>query len=55
MLGMGDRLGRIAPGFLADLVAVDGDPLARIDALFTGVRWVMKEGRVVVDRRRVRR
>ncbi len=55
MLGVGDRLGRIAPGFLADLVAVEGDPLARIEALFTGVRWVMKEGRVVVDRRRVRR
>lgn len=51
MLGMADRLGRVAPGFLADLVAVEGDPLARIDALFTGVRWVMKDGRVVVDRR----
>ncbi|MGE0812307.1 MAG: amidohydrolase family protein [Vicinamibacterales bacterium] len=51
MLGMGDRLGRVAPGYLADLVAVDGDPLTRIDVLFTGVRWVMKDGRVVVDRR----
>ncbi|MEZ5293873.1 MAG: amidohydrolase family protein [Vicinamibacterales bacterium] len=51
MLGMGDRLGRVAPGYLADLVAVEGDPLARIHDLFTGVRWVMKDGRVVVDRR----
>jgi imidazolonepropionase-like amidohydrolase len=51
MLGMADRLGRVAPGFLADLVAVEGDPLSRIDALFTGVRWVMKDGCVVVDRR----
>lgn len=51
LLGMEARLGRVAPGFAADLVAVEGDPLARIDALFTGVRWVMKDGRVVVDRR----
>jgi imidazolonepropionase-like amidohydrolase len=50
LLGMGDRLGRVAPGFLADLVAVEGNPLADINALFTGVRWVMKDGRIVVDR-----
>ncbi len=51
LLGAQDRLGRIAPGFLADLVAVQGDPTTTIDALFTGVRWVMKDGKVVVDRR----
>jgi imidazolonepropionase-like amidohydrolase len=51
LLGMPDRIGRIAPGYLADLVAVDGDPLQNIEALFTGVRWVMKDGKVVVDRR----
>jgi imidazolonepropionase-like amidohydrolase len=51
LLGVDDRLGRVAPRYLADLVAVDGDPLTRIDDLFTGVRWVMKEGRVVVDKR----
>lgn len=51
LLGVQDRLGRVAPGYLADLVAVEGDPTIRIDALFTGVRWVMKDGRVVVDRR----
>ncbi len=50
LLGLGDRLGRVAPGFLADLVAVEGDPIADINALFTGVRWVMKDGRTVVDR-----
>ena len=27
------------------------DPLQAIDALFTGVRWVMKDGKVVVDKR----
>jgi imidazolonepropionase-like amidohydrolase len=51
LLGMQDRIGRIAPGYLADLVAVDGDPLQNIESLFTGVRWVMKDGKVVVDKR----
>lgn len=51
LLGVDDRLGRVAPGYLADLVAVEGDPTARIETLFAGVRWVMKNGRVVVDRR----
>lgn len=51
LLGMGDRLGRVAPGYLADLVAVQGDPTTSIETLFSGVRWVMKDGRVVVDKR----
>jgi imidazolonepropionase-like amidohydrolase len=51
LLRMEQQLGRIAPGYLADLVAVEGNPLENIDALFTGVRWVMREGQVVIDRR----
>ena len=51
LLGMNDRLGRIAPGFTADLVAVEGNPLQTMDALFTGVRLVMKDGKIVVDKR----
>lgn len=51
LLGVQDSLGQLAPGFLADMVAVDGDPVANIAALFTGIRWVMKDGAVVVDKR----
>jgi imidazolonepropionase-like amidohydrolase len=51
LLGLQDRLARVAPGYLADLVAVEGNPLQTIDVLFTGVRWVMKDGKVVVDTR----
>ena len=44
------NLGQIAPGFYADLVAVDGDPLADIGVVIDRVRWVMKNGAVVVDK-----
>ena len=51
LLGEQDRLGKVLPGFIADLVAVEGNPLEAIDTLFGGVRWVMKAGKVVVDKR----
>jgi imidazolonepropionase-like amidohydrolase len=50
LLGLDKQLGRVAPGFAADLVAVEGDPLSNIAALFTGVRWVMKDGVVEVNK-----
>jgi imidazolonepropionase-like amidohydrolase len=34
----------------ADLVAVEGDPLADVNVLMSGVRFVMKGGQGVVDR-----
>lgn len=51
LLGMETELGAVAPGFLADIVAVSGDPLADIQVVIKGVRWVMKDGKVVVDKR----
>jgi imidazolonepropionase-like amidohydrolase len=50
LLGMEKDLGRVAPGYVADIIAVEGSPLGKIDVLFTNVRWVMREGRVLVDR-----
>ena len=44
-LAMGDRLGAIAVGFAADLVATDGNPADDITAV-RRVRFVMKNGKV---------
>ncbi len=46
LLGWGDRLGSVAPGKLADIVAVAGDPLADV-AVLEAVDFVMKGGVVV--------
>jgi imidazolonepropionase-like amidohydrolase len=49
LLGWQDRVGAIEPGRLADLVAVQGDPLEDVD-LLTDVDFVMKGGEVVKHR-----
>jgi len=51
LLGKEKELGAVAPGYFADLVAVEGDPLADIKVVLNNVRWVMKDGTVVVDHR----
>jgi imidazolonepropionase-like amidohydrolase len=50
LLGKENELGAVAPGYFADLVAVEGDPLADINVALNNVRWVMKAGTVVVDK-----
>lgn len=49
ILGMLDRLGTIETGKLADVLVVDGDPLANIDAL-RRVRYVFVDGRPLLAR-----
>jgi imidazolonepropionase-like amidohydrolase len=50
LLGMEKSLGCVAPGYFADIVAVDGDPLSDIDVVINHVKWVMKGGSVVMER-----
>ena len=48
-LGMEKDLGEVTAGHYADLVAVEGDPLADISVAVHNVRWVMKGGEVLVN------
>jgi imidazolonepropionase-like amidohydrolase len=47
LLGIEKSIGSVAPGFYADIVAVEGDPLSDINVVIDKVRWVMKGGNVV--------
>ena len=47
---MSDELGSIAPGKIADLTLVDGDPLKLIFNLLN-VAVVVQGGKIVVDHR----
>ncbi|MGE0385411.1 MAG: amidohydrolase family protein [Gammaproteobacteria bacterium] len=50
LMGLGDELGSIRPGFLADLLVVDGDPLVDISILKDRSRLllILKAGAVIV-------
>lgn len=50
-LGRGDSLGSIAPGKIADVIAMKSDPTSQIDQLgdASKVSFVMKEGQVFKD------
>lgn len=48
LIGARSRIGAIKPGLFADIIAVDGDPVASIDAI-SRVAFVMANGRVHKD------
>jgi imidazolonepropionase-like amidohydrolase len=53
ILGLGDRLGTVAAGKIADLIVVEGDPLEDIGLFEQGrerVLMVLRDGRILKDR-----
>ena len=52
LLGKEKELGAVAAGYFADLVAVEGDPLTDVNVVLNRVKWVMKGGSVVADKRK---
>ena len=46
VLDMENEIGRIAPGYSADIIAVEGNPLEDATVL-EKVDWVMVRGRVI--------
>jgi imidazolonepropionase-like amidohydrolase len=53
IIGQGEHLGRVAPGYLADLIVVDGDPLQDLglfDEHGTKVELIMRGGEIVENR-----
>src|SRR5712692_5966743 len=51
LLGKQKELGAVAPGYFGDLVAVEGDPLTDVNVVLNKVKWVMKGGAVMVNKK----
>jgi len=51
VMGMGDELGQIREGYIADLLLVDGDPLKDLDLVVheKNLHVIMKEGSLYKD------
>ena len=49
-VGMGNQIGSLEPGKLADIILLDGDPTQNIYEMLK-TKVVLKEGKVVVDKR----
>ncbi|MGY6588875.1 MAG: metal-dependent hydrolase family protein [Wenzhouxiangella sp.] len=47
LLGVEGELGQVAPGFIADMIAVEGNPLEDVESLMD-VRFVMRDGQVFI-------
>ncbi len=52
LLGKEKEVGAVVPGYFADMVAVEGDPLSDINVVLNNVKWVMKGGSMVADKRK---
>ena len=52
--GDSKRVGRIAPGFAADLAVLDGDPAEDVRA-FAAVHYTVRDGKVIYKKAVVRR
>jgi imidazolonepropionase-like amidohydrolase len=46
ILGLGDKIGTIEAGKVADIIAVNGDPIGDCQSL-ADIAWVMQEGQIV--------
>jgi imidazolonepropionase-like amidohydrolase len=49
-VGMGDQIGTLEAGKLADILLLDGNPTLNIYEMLT-TKVVLKEGKVVIDKR----
>ena len=49
-VGLGDQIGTLEPGKLADIILIDGNPTLNIYEMLK-TKVVLKEGKVVIDKR----